>query len=98
MISAEFAPAVPGVTAAGEKEQVQPLGSPLQDSATELLKGPDFGFAVTVRFPLAPTGIAIVNGAAVSVKVDGPPQDGLYDIVPLIWFARLGFPTACTNS
>jgi hypothetical protein len=44
----------PGVTEAGEKEQVKPLGNPEQVRAMALLKAPDAGVAVTVRFPDPP--------------------------------------------
>ena len=51
MVRAEFTGAEPMVKLAGEKEQDHPVGRPAQERDTGLLKVPDCGFAVTVKFP-----------------------------------------------
>jgi hypothetical protein len=61
----------PGVTLAGEKEQVNVFGRPLQDSAMALLKAPECGCAVTIKLPDRPTGNVIDAGVALREKVAG---------------------------
>jgi hypothetical protein len=101
MVRVEVAVPVPGVMVAGEKEQFKVLGSPLQESAIELLNEPDCGFAVTVKVPDRPAGIVRDIGDALKDTIDDPPpvaHPGLYLMAPVIWLARLGLPTACTNN
>jgi len=50
-VSVELALLDPGVIVAGEKEQFNVLGMPLQLSAMGLFNDPDCSFAVTVRLP-----------------------------------------------
>src|SRR3977135_1807395 len=73
MVRAEVAVPAPGVMAAGEKEQLKPLGIPLQESEMLLLKEPDCGFALTVRLPDCPAGMVTVEGDALKVTLDEPP-------------------------
>jgi hypothetical protein len=73
MVRAEVAVPAPGVMAAGEKEQFQPLGIPLQASEMELLNEPDCGLALTVKVPDCPAGMVTVEGDALKVTVDEPP-------------------------
>jgi hypothetical protein len=64
----EFAP---GVTAAGENEQVNVFGRPAHESAIELLKAPAFGFTITVKLPDLPARIIIDPEVVLSENVDG---------------------------
>ncbi len=65
-MSVELALLDPGVIVAGEKEQFNVLGMPLQLSAMGLFNDPDCSFAVTVRLPAIPAGIVRDTGAALN--------------------------------
>jgi hypothetical protein len=67
----------PGVTVAGENEQVNVFGRPTQESAIALLKAPACGFASTVRLPDFPAGIVIDPGVALIENVDGSGSGGV---------------------
>jgi hypothetical protein len=69
IVSFALAPADPGVIVAGENEQLNVLGMPLQLSVSGLLKVPDCGVAVTVKLPAIPAGIVSEPGAALNDKV-----------------------------
>ena len=77
-----------------------------------LLKVPDCAVAATVKVPDMPEAMVMVAGAALKETVGGMGagtgtgmgaggvvllQLGLYAVAPLIWFARVGLPTASTN-
>ncbi len=69
-----------------------------------LLKVPDCVVAATVKVPDLPEGMLMVAGDALSDTVVGIgagglvlAQLGLYAAAPLIWFAKVGLPTACTS-
>lgn len=68
-MSLALAPVDPGVIVAGENVQLSEFGMPLQLRETGLLKLPDCGVAVTIRFPAIPAGIVSDPGAALNVKV-----------------------------
>jgi hypothetical protein len=68
-VSVELALLVPGVIVAGEKEQLNVLGMPLQLSAIGLFNDPDCSFAVTVRLPAIPAGIVRDAGVALNDRV-----------------------------
>lgn len=90
----------PGVTVAGEKEQLRLFGRPEHVSATGLLKAPDWGVTVTFMLPLSPTGMVIAEGLAPNVSVPLVvlpllPQAKLNLTAPDISFSMLGLPTAC---
>ena len=63
-----MAPA-PGVTAAGENEQLKLLGSSEHAKATELLNEPAWGVTVTVIVPAVPALIVIAEGLAAKVML-----------------------------
>jgi hypothetical protein len=57
-----------------------------------------------VTLPDMPEGMVMLVGAALNETVVGMGaggvvllQFGLYAVAPLIWFAKVGLPTACTN-
>lgn len=75
IVSADVTGFAPGVTSDGENEQLHPLGSPVQDNATALLKAPCCGVAVTVRFPDCPPGIVNDEGEVLKLTVGGAPPD-----------------------
>ena len=60
----ELAALAPGVTDAGENEQLRVLGNPEHVSATAVLKEPDCGVTVTFMVPDAPGLIVIADGFA----------------------------------
>jgi len=103
MVRVDFAVPLPGVTAAGEKLQLKPLTG-LQESATGLLKLPDWTATVTLRLPDRPAAMARDDGATPRDKVDEPGELLLAHRLEgklageEIWFAILGFATACTYS
>jgi hypothetical protein len=108
MVRTEVAVLAPGVMAAGEKAQLKLEGSPVQVSEMGLLKVPDCAVAATVKVPDMPERMVMVAGAALNETVGGMGagtgaggvvllQLGLYAVAPLIWFARVGLPTASTN-
>jgi hypothetical protein len=69
IVSLALAPADPGVMLAGENEQLNVVGMPLQLSVTGLLNAPDCGVAVTVKLPAIPAGIVSDPGAALNDRV-----------------------------
>ncbi len=69
MVSVELALLDPGVIVAGEKEQPNVLGMPLQLSEMGLFNDPDCNFAVTIRLPAIPAGIVRDTGAALNDRV-----------------------------
>lgn len=73
IVRVEVAAPEPGVMAAGEKEQLNPLGIPPQESEMGLLNDPDCGTAVTVKFPDCPEGILIEMGEALKETVNEAP-------------------------
>jgi hypothetical protein len=96
----EFAEPLPGVTAAGEKLQLKPATA-LQESATGLLKLPDWAVTVTLRLPDRPAAMASDDGAAPRDKLGVPAELLPHEVeVKLagdeIRFAMLGLPTAWT--
>jgi hypothetical protein len=102
-VRVDFAVPLPGVTAAGEKVQLKPVTG-LQESATGLLKLPDWAATVTLRLPDRPAAMARDDGAAPRDKVGVPGELLLAHRVDgklageEIWFAILGLPTAWTYS
>src|SRR5208282_693755 len=103
-VRTEVAVLAPGVMVAGEKEQLKLEGSPLQVSEMGLLKAPDCAVAATLKVPDLPEGMVMAAGDALNDTVVGIgagrvvlAQLGLYAAAPLIWFAKVGLPTACTN-
>jgi hypothetical protein len=54
----------PGVTEAGEKEQLKFLGRPRQESAIGALKAPDWGLALTITLTDCPAGKVKETGVA----------------------------------
>jgi hypothetical protein len=92
---------------AGEKEQVKLLGIPAHESAIGRLKAPACGVAVMLKLPVRPAAIVRAEGEAAKATVPSAAGTGrggavahaeLYLRAPLIWFASVGFPTACTKS
>jgi hypothetical protein len=73
IVRVDVAAPEPGRIAAGEKEQLNPLGIPPQESEMGLLNDPDCGTAVTVKFPDCPDGILIEMGDALKDTVDEVP-------------------------
>jgi hypothetical protein len=71
IVSLDATELAPGVTVAGENEQVNVFGRPVQESAIDLLKAPACGFAITVKLPDFPAGIVIDPGVALKENVDG---------------------------
>jgi len=71
IVSFEATETAPGVTVAGENEQVNVFGRPVQDSPIALLKAPACGFTITVKLPDFPAGIVIDPGVALRENVDG---------------------------
>jgi hypothetical protein len=65
----ELVAKVPGVTAAGENEQLKLLGSPEQASATVVSKEPACGVTVTFIVPADPGLIVIAEGLAAKVML-----------------------------
>jgi hypothetical protein len=69
-----------------------------------LAKVPDCAVAATVKLPDMPEGMVMLAGAALNETVvgigaeEGALQLGVYAVAPLIWFAKVGLPTACTNT
>lgn len=74
----EVALLAPGVMVTGEKEQLNELGRPAQESVMALLNAPDCGVAVTVSVADWPE--ASVSAAGDALKVTGlvppPPHAG----------------------
>ena len=80
MVKTEVAEPDPGVTAAGEKEQLSTLAIPGQDSVIGVSKDPDCVCAVTVKVPDWPATIDNVVGEALRLTVGGGMfklQDGV---------------------
>ena len=76
IVSFDATELAPGVTVAGENEQVKFFGRPLQESAIALLKAPACGFVITVTLPDFPAGIVIDPGVALRENVDGGGTGG----------------------
>lgn len=76
IVSFEATGLAPGVTLAGENEQVNVFGKPVQESPIAVLKAPACGFTVTVKLPDFPAGIVIDPGVALREKVDGGGTGG----------------------
>jgi hypothetical protein len=66
IVSTEVAEPEPGTTVAGEKEQLNVLGSPAQERAMGVFKDPDCATAVTVKLPDCPAGIETADGEALN--------------------------------
>jgi hypothetical protein len=60
----------PGATSAGENEQANVDGRPEQERKTGLLNVPDCGFTITVTLPFFPAGIVMVDGVALTEKIN----------------------------
>ena len=71
IVSFEATEFAPGVTVAGENEQVNDLGKPVHESRIAVLNAPACGFTITVKLPDFPAGIVIDPGVALREKVDG---------------------------
>jgi hypothetical protein len=73
IVSFEATELAPGVTVAGDNEQVNVnvFGKPLHESAIAVLKAPACGFTITVKLPDFPAGIVIDPGVALRENVDG---------------------------
>jgi hypothetical protein len=82
---------------AGANEQARPCGNPEQPKAMALLKLPELGVAVTVRFPDPPDAIVNEEGVVPNVRVGDGWQFAVKATGPDIWLVMLGLPTACTN-
>lgn len=76
IVSFEATELAPGVTVAGENEQVNVFGKPVQESPIALLKAPVCGFTITVKLPDFPAGIVIDPGVALRENVDGGGTGG----------------------
>ena len=111
MVRVELPTPEPGVMVAGENEQLKLLGIPAHESAIDVLKAPDCGVAVIVKLPVRPAAMVRAEGDAAKVTLPTAAGAGtgvggggvlthveLYGSAPLIWFASVGFPTACTKS
>ena len=70
IVSFEATEFAPGVTLAGENEQVNVFGKPVQDSPIAVLKAPACGFTITVNLPDFPARIVIDPGVALRENVD----------------------------
>ncbi len=80
----EAVPLAPGVTVAGDKLHVAPLGRPEQESATDELNAPPSGLTLTLKLPPWPCLMVAELGLTATAK-SMPVPDRL-----TVW----GFPGA----
>jgi hypothetical protein len=73
MTRVEVALLAPGVMVTGEKEQLNELGRPAQESVMALLNAPDCGVAVTVSVADWPEATVRAVGEAMKVTGFVPP-------------------------